>query len=314
MSSERKKTTECRKGGRKNLTDGVGFHRDDWYARNKESKRIQQEKDKRGGKFDSHIGIETIAASNFAIDALAKFAGVDVPDIIVREIEGAILLLTNLSQQTTPLGVTSAIGLHLRAYTKRSISKLVMEYVYELFPKEEQSGVEGNPESPHWLSCMRNIRQNWQLCKNNKAFNQISKLLGILVTLGLCKASDMEFSLGHFKVFTPNLFERHMSAFDLADALFETVLFFAEGMYLCFKTGSLKPLLMNDHSALELDEEFARVSAWWDLVKVGNLSKLEGMSDQEFERRMNDLATSLKNLSMSLKGLDKKLVMDTPEY
>lgn len=315
MSSELKKTNNGRwtnnkrSGGRKNQTDGVGFTRNNWYDKKKNAKKIQRRKEQVGEK-DPHFGLEAITASNFALDTLARFAGVDVPDIIVREIEGAILLLTNLSQQTTTLGVTSAIGLHLRAYSKTSISKVVMEYVQELFPKEEQAGTEGAFSAPDWLSCMRGIRQNWQLCKNNKAFNQISKLLGILVVLGLCRASDLEFSIGKFKVFTPNLFERHMSAFDLADALFETVLFFAEGMYLCFKTGSLKPLLLNDHSALELDEEFVRVSAWWDLVKVGNLSKLEGMSDQEFERRMNDLSTNLKNLSMSLKGLDKKLVMD----
>lgn len=304
-ASKFRKRARCAKNSVKNK----GKNRN-WYAKNKAAKRIQREKELRQGNFESHIGLESIAASNFALDALAKYAGINVSDIIVREIEGAILLLTNLSQQTTALGATSAIGLHLRAYAKTSLYKVLMEYVKDMFPKEEQVGLENHFDSPQWLTCLRSIRQNWTLCKSNKAFSQISKLLGILVTLGLCKAADLEFSLGKFKVFTPNIFERHMTTFDLADALFETVLFFTEGMYLCFKTGSLKPLLLNDYSAMELDEEYARVLSWWDLVKCGNLSKLEGMTDQQFERRMNDLSSNLKSLSMSLKGLDKKLVMD----
>lgn len=283
-----------------------------WYQRNKNAKRIQMEKEaRRAGRYQPHFGLESITASSFAIDALAKFAGVDVPDVIVKEIEGAVLLLTNLSQQTNAVGVISAIGLHLRAYSDTSMTKVVMEYVSELFPREAQSGLEGSAfEVPDWLACLRNVRQNWQMCKNNKAFNQISKLLGLLVVMGLCKASDLEFNIGKFKLFSPSIFEKHLSAFDLADALFETVLFFTEGLYLCFKTGSLQPLLLNDHSALELDEEFARVCSWYELVKVGNLSRLGKMTDQEFERRMNNLSTNLKNLAVSLKGLDKKLVMD----
>lgn len=257
-------------------------------------------------RFKKQMGFETITASSFALDALSKYAGIDVPDFVIREIEGIVLLLTNLSQQQTVLGVTSAILLHARAYAKKSLLGQIKEYIEEVMsPYEKQAG-----GVPDWLSCLRNVKQNWQLCKNNKGFQQISKLLGVLVVLGLCKASDLEFSIGNFKIFTPNMFERHMSALDLTDALFETVLFFTEGMYLCFVTGSLRPLLINDHSALEMDEEYARITAWWDLVRVGNLKKFSGISEQEFERRMNDLSTNLKNLSSSLKGLDKKLVMD----
>ncbi len=259
--------------------------------------------------FDPQFGLESVYSANFALDTLAKFAGVNVPDLVVREIEGVILLLTNLSQQTTLTGVLSAIGLHIRYYSQKSLTHTILDYVSELLNDfTTQSGDESM--QPDWLSCLRDVRQNWQLCRHNRAFKQISKIIGIFVVLGLCKASDVEFSLGRFKVFEPNLFDKHANAWDLADAMFETVTFFAESMYLSFKTKSFKPLLINDHSALEMDEEFARIKAWWDLVKVGNLNRFSGMSDQEFERRLNTLTTNLKNLSLSLKGLDKKLVMD----
>jgi hypothetical protein len=128
--------------------------------------------------------------------------------------------------------------------------------------------------------------------------------------LGLCDVTALDFKIGQFKLFSPDLLVKHMSAFDVADAIFETVIFFTEGAYLCFKTRSLKPLLINDHTALELDTEYAQVLAWYDLVKNGNLKKFANMTDQEFEKRLNRLGTSLNSLSGSLMGLDKKIVMD----
>lgn len=261
MSREHSKTATTGRWTNNGGKVVVGTTKDNWYSKNMNAKRIQQRKDS-ARRMKPHLGLESIAASNLAIEALAKVAGIDVPDAIVKEIEGGILLLTNLSQQTNAIGVMSAIGLHLRCYSKTSVTKTVMEYISELFPIEEQSGSETISDQPAWLSCLRSIRQNWQLCKNNRAFVQISKMLGILVVLGLCKASDLEFNIGQFRIFAPTILDRHLSAADLADAVCETVLFFAEGMYLCFKSGSLKPLLLNDRAALELDDEFVKVVGW----------------------------------------------------
>jgi hypothetical protein len=222
----------------------------------------------------------------------------------LREVEGVLLLLVNLSQQSTSLGVITSVLTWAQGRTTSSLFKTVKDFVEELFISPQSDA------TPDWLDCLRDMRQNWQLCKGNRAFKQISKLLGCLVMLGLCDVSNLTFNIGQFKIFTPELCEKHMTAFDIADAIFETVVFFTEGAYLCFKTGSIKPLLVNDRMAMELDAEYAQVTAWFDLVCNGNLKKFAEMSDQEFEKRLNDLSTSLLNLSSSLKGLDKKLVMD----
>lgn len=260
---------------------------------------------------EPQFGLETIASSQYALAALQKVAGVDVPQVLAKELEGIVLLLTALSQQTTILGVTTAIMLHMRAYFSSSVIGMAKGVLDDMFGTDlkTQSGLE-EPLTPDWLECLRNVKLNWHLCKHNKAFGQFSKLLGLLATTGLCRIADLEFSIGAFKIFTPTLADKHQTAFDLADALFETVLFFTEGMYLCFKTGSLKPLLINDHSALEMDEEYALIMSWWELVKHGNLKKFANIADQDFERRLNELTTKLKNLLPSLKAFDKKLIAD----
>lgn len=254
--------------------------------------------------YQPHFGLETISAASFTIDALAKFANIDIPDKVLREVEGVILLLVNLSQQSTPLGVITSVLTWAQGRTTKSLFKTVKEFVEELLVSSQSSA------TPDWLDCLRDIRQNWQLCKTNRAFKQVSKLLGCLVMIGLCDVSSLEFNLGQFKIFSPDLVDKHMSAYDIADAIFETVIFFTEGAYLCYQSGSLKPLLINDRTAMELDQEFAQVMAWYDLVKNGNLKKFAEVSDQEFEKRLNRLSTSLFNLSQSLRGPEKKLVMD----
>lgn len=260
--------------------------------------------------YEEQFGLNTLNAANIAIGTLSGLSGINMPDYLIREFEGFVLLFTNLSQQTTITGVTSGVLLHLRSYAKGSLFFVISKYITDLFEPggniEEQSG----SDTPDWLSCLRDVKSNWKMCKSNKIFAQFSKLLGMCVILGLCKHSDVEFSIGKFKMFTPDLYDRHVNAFELVDALCETVTYFVESAYMCFKTRSIQPLLINDHSALALDEECAKITSWWDLVKVGNLEKLLQISDQEFERRLNKLTIDLFKLSQSLRGLDKKLVLD----
>lgn len=300
MSSEQKKFTRTN-----NTKRSVN-----WYNKKKNDKKRSEQKQLKSlnkrlfNRLDEQNGIEVMSAMQLGLDTIAKFAGVDVPELVIREVEGLVLLLTNLTQQTTAMGVTSSILLYLQGRTSKSLLFTIKDYLEEILISPQDSGV------PEWLNCLRDMRENWTLCIHNRAFKQVSKLLGLLVIMGLCDASKYTFSLGQFRLFQPDLMEKHTNAVDLADAIFETIMFFTEGMYLCFQTGSIKPLLVNDRTALELDAEYATIIGWWDLVKNGNLKKFAKMEDHEFEGRLNALSTSLRNISQTLKGLDKKLVMD----
>lgn len=255
-------------------------------------------------KCDAQFGFEQINGIHIAVDVLSKFANVEMPDKVLKEIEGLALMLSNLTQQTTTTGVVTSILSWAHGRFNTSVTKALGDYIREILVTSQSDS------NPSWLQCLRDLRVNWKLCKDNRAFKQISKLLGCLVTLGLCDVANCTFSIGKFKLFSPDITEKHIGALDLADAIFETIAFFVEGAYLCFKTGSLQPLLLNDKAALELDEEYAQICAWFELVQNGNLHKFADMTDQEFENRMNALGTSLRNISHTLKGLDKKLVMD----
>lgn len=227
---------------------------------------------------------------------------------LMREIEGIVSVLVALKDCATTEQFFSIIFLYVRSHTNQAVSTLCCNYIKEIFSEQltEQAGV----ESPTWLNQMRDLQQHWSLLKGNKMFRQISKLLGVMVTLGLCEATALEFSIAGYKIFDESVLEQHQSAFDMFDAVFNTVTYFAEGAYLCFKQGSLRPLLMNDHSAAELDDEYMRILQWWDLVQNGNLEKFTSISKHEFDHRLEMLITSLKTVNNSLRGYDKKIVGD----
>uniref|UniRef100_A0AB39A3B8 RNA-dependent RNA polymerase n=1 Tax=Perinereis wilsoni marma-like virus 7 TaxID=3237982 RepID=A0AB39A3B8_9VIRU len=251
------------------------------------------------------------AVSDFVLE-LGSYARVSTSDQLIAEVEGMVALLLTVQGCTDYTSTTSALFLYVRKFFDRSVSSQIMEYVSTLFePMEIQSGDEdGKVTDPEWLNLVRNVRTNWALCKGNRFFDHFSKLLGLMVTLGLCKASDVTFSIKEYKLFEPDVKMVHGSAIDIADAALGTVTFFVESMYASFKKGSLKPFLLGDQAAVEMDEEFANVVMWWDYVKTGNLMRVLGKSEEEFDSRLEELTSRLRNLMSGKPSFEKKLIED----
>jgi len=314
MSSEQRKNIS-----RKATTPVVRYDakncngKDNFYLRKKDGKKkdewkLEKSSRRKQSKYGPQEGVEIISTIKDSFDDLATFAGVELPDCVGRHIEGVAALLLALQDCTTYQSFISTMFLYVRDFTDKSITSVIIGYVQEIITEQEMTKQGTN--DPTWLTMLRDLQTNWSLVKGNKAFKQFSKLLGIIVTLGLCDASSLQFSIHGFKMFDEKLLDKHITAFDLADAIFGTVTYFAEGMYLCFQTGSIKPLLLNDFAVLELDEEYTRMVSWWNLVKNGNLERIEGVSDAEFSSRLDRLILQLKNVMASTTGLDKKLVTD----
>lgn len=266
---------------------------------------------------DLELQLETVASnldimastSSFFND-LSAFTGLYITDSVIAEIEGLVALFTTITGCEDYISIASAIFLYVRRFCSKSITATVMEYISELFALEPQSGSDTTPVEPDWLVMMRSSKDNWNLIKGNRFFGHLSKVLGLLVTLGLCNASTLTFNIKEYKIIEPDLKMIHGNAIDIIDAAFGTVTFFVEGFYLSFQQKSLKPLIMNDKTAVELDEEFANVSLWWDLVKNGNLMKVANISEQEFDRRLESLSLRIKPLLGGTMTFEKKLLTD----
>lgn len=276
--------------------------------------------------FDPQNGSETSMMNRVksAFAELAKYANVPDVDALVREVEGIVFLYINLCSASDFKGVLSAFGLFMGRFTQKSLIGQVTEYLEDVFC-ETQNGEEPNPDlskeekdaitkgilgSGDWIQMMKDVRNNWAVVKDNKLFTHFSKLLGLAVTLGMCEATSVTFEVKQYKVWEPCMKVVHGSAMDVADAALNTITFFVETFSLCMEQQSLKPLLWNDQAAAELDEEYANIILWWDLVKNGNLERVANISTHEFDRRLEALCSTLRNLMGTKNSFEKKLIQD----
>jgi len=309
---------------RNNVFKNEDGSKENWYIKKKDSKK----REKWRANFKPHVGreefepqariehwdhmtyVEQFSEITWRIREIATTINVEVSDSLIRKIEGIMALFINLRSCKSYDHLTSAIFLYVRDFYKdKSVTGQVIEYIGGLFKSTELEQQDGT-EDPSWLELLRNVQSNWNLVKGNKVFRQFSKLLCVLVTLGLCDVASIPFNIKGFKLFDEKMIKQHMTAYDLAEALFGTITYFAEGAYLCFKTGSLKPLMMDDFAALELDDEYSDVITMWTLVQNGNLEKFLGIPEQEFLDKLERLLLKLSHLLPSLSGIDKKLVSD----
>lgn len=233
-----------------------------------------------------------------------------IPENILREAEGLTALAVALCDCTTLRQFLAIVFLYVRDHVKdKAMCVTICEYINTLFVSSELTPQSGE-ETADWLSTMRSAMTNWKMFRENTAFKQLSKLAGLLVTLGLCEVTLLDFSIGGFKLFEHEIPHKFKDAYDLVDAVLSTVTYFAEGAYLCFKTGSLKPLLIGNSEALELDSSYVTLLQWWDLVRGGNLERVTGKTDQEFDNLLEKTITRYRELMQSMRGVEKKYLTD----
>jgi len=266
-------------------------------------------------QFSPHCGLECLQLFPDFFHDLAKYAKVDITDAFISEVEGVVALFVAVAGCTDYMSIAASIFLYARKFSNKSISSQVLEFVCEILETEmsSQDGKEDEvvPVKPAWLDMMRDARTNWELVKANKLFKQFSRLLSLCVTLGMCQASTVTFNIREYKVFEPDLTMIHANTLDLIDAAFSTITYFVENIYECFHTGSLRPFLINDKEAVELDEEYNKIIVWWDLVKNGNLEKIAKISEAEFDKRLESCATKFKLLTQNKQSsFNKKLIDD----
>lgn len=255
---------------------------------------------------------------------VAKYANVQFEKEWLSELEDLVLLFVALRSTIDLPSASAVIALYLRRFYKSSIVEDVCNYIGDLFGS--QSGMEGNVDEDEdfadkarkhlnndkrdWVNMLRDVHNDWKRVKENGLFTYLSKLLGLVVCMKICDISNLPFSLDKFISFEQVIYWKHINTVDFIDAALSTVVFFVDKISACWNAKSLRPLLLNDDKAVELDQRYAELISMWELVKNGNLAKIRGISDHEFDRELELVASSIKELVDDFKGIEKKLMKE----
>jgi hypothetical protein len=257
--------------------------------------------------FKPQLGYNKLAS---AFQNLANIEGIHIDDSVLNKLENLGALLVALKDCASTPQFLSILFLYFKTHYSISVANTAATYVSEIFETtfDPQIGEFGMTEDqkPKWLKCLKECQENWTLVIRNDGFKKLSHVISLCIALGLCDASSLDFKVGGMKLFSLGAYTKQASAIDLVDAAFETIVYFAEGGYMCFVRGSIKPLLYGNMDNEEFEETFAACSRCHEYAKAGNLEKLENMSENDYEALLEKCQEKCKYLIRTSRGIVEK--------
>jgi len=241
---------------------------------------------------------------------------------IFEVLEVIAALAITLPALKTPAQIAAQIVLSLRALTTGSLcaqilaQEDVIKWCKDLFGFnifEPQAGTFGDPKmlkGVEWLSKIPELRENWDSVRNAPVFEKISALISVAAAVGLCSVTNLKFSVHGIDLFRLCTAPKHATAIDLVGAVLDTVAFFIEGGYECFRQGSFKPFFFTDDDSRNLDEIYFPLIELHEHAMVFNLHerkvKIKGemrtVSDLEYSSLLDEALDLAEKLYKSAKG------------
>lgn len=261
------------------------------------------------------------------------------PELITYDQQGFVdnLVTASVNRRMLELGLTSSVGslienslafliaikdaantrqffsilfLYFKTLSNKSVAALASEYAATIFsvPMTAQSGVYGTDlEYPEWLKALKELSNNWTLAIGSELFIKVGRLLGMFVAVGLCAELNIAPTIGGLDLFTMPEIPKKVSAISLIDAVFDLVVYFCEGGYVCFMTGSISPLFYGNIDTQRLCDMYQKCKRCSILNLSGQL-KVENSDEREYTKLLADTKDLCKRLKQGVRGASEKLI------
>jgi hypothetical protein len=240
---------------------------------------------------------------------------------ILKEAGAAAAFLTALYDCTTKRQAVSILYLYFEKRCSANMLTSVADYLSEMLGVNimdsqagdvEEKEMRTDPEDvelPDWLKSLKSARHNWTAVTSNGAFAKVSKLLSMSAALGLCDLASLKFDVNGIRIFSVPTYKKHLSAFDLFDACLDTIIYFVEGGYKCFKTGSLKPFIFSDQEAQKFEKRFFEICDLAPFMKTGTMESKKNVTETDFDFKLTKTLEMAENLYHAAEGSFEKQVM-----
>jgi hypothetical protein len=261
-----------------------------------------------GAKLKYLLGGQYQPQSSYDLPGLSKLKShlaQNMTDTALSKIEGIVALFGALSSVSDATGFLSVLVIYAKTHKQQSLITQLSSIVQSLF---NDYGPQSSGDKPDWLKKMKRALYDWKLIINNPGFAHISRVLSLLVTLGVI--DDVSINLGRFEIFAVEAQKGHVNAIDLTDAIIDTVCFFAEGGYSCFVTGSIAPLLFSTPKLVEMEELYLKAMSDWEHARNGNLGRFSDTTEQKFDYDIKSLIEEFHDLYKTTPaGTEKKIIL-----
>jgi hypothetical protein len=237
----------------------------------------------------------------------------------VLEVVGALAI--TLPALKTPAQVAAQIVLSLRAMTTGSLCGQILAqedtikwcedlFGYNIFEQQAAIFGENMPTGVEWLSKIPDLRENWDTIRNAPIFGKISALISVAASIGLCSVTNLKWSVQGIDLFRVGTVSKHSTAIDLVGAVLDTVVYFIEGGYECFKQKSFSPLLFSNNDGRTLDDLYFPLLELHEHAMVFNLhekkvtikGELKTINDIEYSQLLDEALELAERLFKSARG------------
>ncbi|AKG93962.1 nonstructural protein [Antarctic picorna-like virus 2] len=258
---------------------------------------------------------------------MAASQSLPVPDIYIRRIEDMVLTFAQLSYSTSYAQATLIMTSYFRTFGNASFMSQVQDCLARLFTSNEPQFGESPGETalnhlsqndkplytpvkqPIWLTHLRDWRTNWSSLIASPIFAKISELMSLCVSIGLCEASALTFSMAGYNMFSVKVKPRHASAFDLLNAALDTVVYFIETGHRAFATGSLQCLLYDDNEWMDFDDRCSAARKGREYARIGALERYTGWTHATFSLFISETYEIGKKLTRGTRDSALKAVL-----
>lgn len=253
---------------------------------------------------------------------------------VMNILENVGLLFANLSMCKSKQHALMILLMYLKTHYSTSVLKKCVDFLVEsdLFSSADMdsqsvsgyfsshSDCEDLPEweedftaqsgaLPEWLRILKDTQRCWDSARSSPVFEKVSKLISMLAALGLCELSNFNVDFNGVRVFSIGAYRKHVSAPDLGAAILDTIVFFAEGAYKFFQTGSINHFLYTDQDAQDFDEAYYKIYELSNYVRCGNVSKYGDGSytENDYDRLLTKTIEQGTIIMRGLKGPERTL-------
>jgi hypothetical protein len=218
-------------------------------------------------------------------------------------------MILGLLTSTSLTNAGAIVFLHFKCYYNDSVSRNLLDY----FMKVMGPADEYEPQSMEGIvSIFKQALRDWNNLRSSKLFRRVTDVIALIISTGMCKMVNMEFSLAGIPLFSDNLRKRVENAniIDVSQMVLEAITYFVEVGYTCFSKRSLRPILFDDLEAFEYDEKMLTYLRVCPLICDGDWEAAR-ITYEEFNTLYDDLSGYLKTVYVSIqKGVEKKLIWD----
>lgn len=258
---------------------------------------------------------------------------------VLNIIENLGLLFTNLYMCKSKRHALFIIFMYLKTHYSSSVLKKCIEFLVEtdLFSfkevKDAKQEIDSKPapffdtsdelpqwESefcfsaqsealPDWLRILKKSQIAWEAVRQSPMFEKVSKLISMFAALGLCELSNFNVDFNGVRVFSIGAYRKHVSAPDIGAAILDTIVFFAEGAYKFFQSGSINHFLYTDQDAEDFDEAYYKIYEMSNFIRCGNISKYGdgSMTENGYDRLLSNTIDRGTIIMRGLKGPERTL-------